>query len=106
MYKKMDDSSRCTSFGTNAFVNGYCCVAIGDNTRATGAFQVALSRIVTIPAYFTNGNAAASVDNLREQKSYYQRLDNISFIDKATEAIDFVINLLTKKFKLESESSN
>lgn len=94
----------CTSFGLNARVLGYCCIAIGDYTSASGIFEVITSDEITIPLLFTREMARYDIVYLETRKLFYTNLKGdlvpLDFGERASEAIDSLIKIIKERFDL------
>jgi hypothetical protein len=93
-----EDSYMCVSSGTNAKVQGICCIAIGDNTTAIGCFQVDTSdaSAMTFPPYYNQTVAESIIPQLEICKKRYEGFRNkagvpVDFADRAVSAIDRLI---------------
>ncbi len=89
--------------GTNARVHGICCIAIGDNSLARGAYQVVVTSPITIPSDITKEQAVATITEIREMKLTYaamveQKVAPAAFRDKSAVAIDKLVNVLEQHF--------
>ena len=97
--------------GQNAYASGFCCVAIGDDTSARGAFQVSLGTKLTLPddpsldtpekkiEGFTTG-----ANTVREFIAIYSAMGeqghaSAEFVEKANSALNILLDTLNKRIE-------
>lgn len=91
------------SVGTNARVHGICCIAVGDNTFARGAYQISIGEKITIPNDLTKAMAIATLHEIKELKLTFQamcdqRVAPAEFGPNSAKAIDFLAAAIEKHF--------
>lgn len=91
------------SVGTNARTHGICCIAIGDDAFARGAYQVVVKDKLTIPNNLTKATAVATMQELKEMKLTYQamveqKVAPADFGPASAKAIDLFTAALEKHF--------
>ena len=89
--------------GTNARTHGICCLAIGDNTLARGAYQVSIGEKITIPNELTKSSAVATLTEIKELKLTFnamveQKFAPPNFGVEAAKALDLLASTLEKHF--------
>jgi hypothetical protein len=89
--------------GTNAYVHGICCLAVGDNTVARGAYQVSIGEKVTIPDNLSKASAIATFNEVKELKLTFQamvrqKVAPPEFGVESTKALDVLVGTLEKHF--------
>lgn len=89
--------------GTNARTHGICCIAVGDDTFARGAYQVSIGEKVTIPNDLSKSQAVISMQEIKELKLTFQAMvdQKVAPRDFGTEsarAIDLLMATLEKHF--------
>lgn len=91
------------SVGTNANAHGFCCIAVGDDTAARGAFQVSIGEKVTIPNETSKATAVATLHEIERMRVTYksmceQKFAPPEFASASSKAIDFLRDVLEKHF--------
>lgn len=91
------------SVGTEARAHGFCCIAVGDNTSARGAFQVSVGDKVTIPNDTTKATAVATLVEIEQMRLTYKAMCDTKFAPAefeaaSSKAIDHLKNVLEKHF--------
>jgi hypothetical protein len=85
----------CISIGTGAYAAGLCCLAIGDNTKAIGAFQVQTCEPVTFPPV-SAAKKEEVIASLQKLSDVYLAMGQqghapLKFVDEARYAIKYAI---------------
>jgi hypothetical protein len=87
--------------GNNARTHGVCCIAIGDDTTARGAYQVSVGERVSLPNDMTAAFAVATIQEVRELKLTFQamvdqRVAPATFGTESTRALDILVSAFEK----------
>jgi hypothetical protein len=104
-YDQLVTSRWCTAMGVGASAIGTCSIAIGDNAKAHGNFEVNTSEIITLYDREDPGEYIFDITYLNKAKEYYLTFEGHkdvppNFCKDAALAIDRLVVLFEKKMKL------
>jgi hypothetical protein len=96
--------------GEKAKAKGICCIAIGDNTSAYGAFQVDVGKTVTLPAGISNEQYEKVKSDLDNLVLVYKAMNEqkhapVEFFAKAECAISTLKTLLDQEMARTKEEN-
>jgi hypothetical protein len=94
--------------GNNARCHGVCCVAIGDNIIARGAYQVVQSDVLSLPELKPDIKSLNVWAEIKELKLTYtamqeQKVAPGGFAERACEAINRLANEIEKRVGMSFE---